>query len=142
MSLLPRSSFFDTDRFLNNFWAPMSGEPETAGSFFTPRVDIRDKDDHYEITAELPGVDKNDINVTLVNGILTLEAETHKEDKQEEDGKLIRHERRFGKFMRSFNLGGDVQEGDISANFKDGVLWLKAPKREEAIPTQRRIEIN
>jgi HSP20 family protein len=142
MSLLPRASLFDTDRFLNNFWAPVSGDAESAGSFFSPRVDISEHQGHYEISAELPGFDKKDIQVTLNEGVLTLQAESSKEEKQEQDGKLIRQERRYGKFMRSFNLGGEVNEGDISANFKDGVLLLTVPKRADTAPTARQISIN
>ena len=142
MSLIPRGSFFDTDRFFNDFWAPVSKEGEPAASFFAPRVDIKEKGDHYEITAELPGVKKEDIHITLQDGVLTLQAETHQEDREEKEGKIIRQERRYGKFMRSFNLGGDVHEDDISASFSDGVLCLKAPKLKEEVPTQRRIEIS
>jgi HSP20 family protein len=141
MSLIPRGSFLDSDRFLNDFWAPVARDSEAAGAFFAPRVDIHDNDDHYEISAELPGVDKKDIHVTLADGVLTLEAETSREDKEEKEGKVIRQERRYGKFMRSFNLGGDVQEGDITASFKDGVLVLKAPKLKEVEPRHRRIDI-
>ena len=142
MSLIPRNSLFDTDRFLNDFWAPASRDAETGASFFAPRVDIKDKQDHYEITAELPGVDRDNIHVTLHDGVLTLEAHSEQEDKEEKEGKVIRQERRYGRFMRSFNLGPDVHEADISANFKDGVLALRAPKRKEVPPAQRRIEIS
>jgi HSP20 family protein len=142
MALIPRGSFFDSDRMFNDFFAPVSREGESRESFFAPRVDIIDKDDHYEITAELPGVDKDDIHVTLTDGVLTLEAETSSEEKEEKEGKVIRQERRYGRFMRSFNLGGDVHEEDISASFKDGVLKLKAPKLKEIPPAERRILID
>lgn len=141
MSLIPRGSFFDSDRFLNDFWAPVAREGESAAAFFAPRVDIKDKDDHYEITAELPGIRKEDIHVTLIDGVLTLEAETRKEEQEEKEGKVIRQERRYGRFMRSFNLGGDVHEEDINASFSDGVLCLRAPKLREQAPALRRIDI-
>ncbi len=142
MSLIPRGSFFDTDRYFDDFWAPVRREGESAQAFFAPRVDVKDKNDHFEITAELPGVDKDDIHLTLADGVLTLEAEARQEDKEEKDGKIIRQERRYGKMMRSFNLGSEVHEADISAEFKDGVLKLRAPKRTEPAPTTRRISIN
>ena len=142
MSLIPRGSFFDSDRFMDDFWTPLRREGEATSAFFAPRVDIKDKDDHFEITAELPGVAKDDIHLTLADGVLTLEAETRQEDKEEKDGKIIRQERRYGKLMRSFNLGSEVHEEDISADFKDGVLTLKAPKRAEPAPTTRRISVN
>ena len=140
MSLVPRSSLFDIDRFFNDQW-PRVADPE-LGDFFAPRVDIKDADDHYEITAELPGVKKEDIQIHVKDGILTLEAETTQEDKEEKEGKIIRQERRYGKFLRSFNLGGDVQEEDIKASFKDGVLKLEAPKVVEKPVERRRITID
>ncbi|MFC6978164.1 Hsp20/alpha crystallin family protein [Microbulbifer taiwanensis] len=85
---------------------------------------------------------RDDINVTLENGVLTLEAEVHREEKEEREGRVIRQERRYGKFMRSFNLGEDVSEEEIDASFKDGVLKLKVPKHEERQPQRKRIEIH
>lgn len=140
MSLIPRNNLFHMDRFLDDFWAPAGGDG-TMGTFFTPRVDVRDRDDHYEITAELPGVNKDDIQVHLKDGVLTLEAESRQEDKEEKDGRVIRQERRYGKFLRSFNLGGQVSESDIKASFNDGVLKLRAPKVKEQAPERRRIEV-
>jgi HSP20 family protein len=141
MSLVPRNNLFDMDQFFNEFLAP-GATRSRAGTFFAPSVDIREVDDHYEITAELPGVKKEDIHVHVVDGVLTLEAETSQEDREEKEGKLIRQERRYGKFMRSFNLGSDVHEGDIKASFEDGVLTLQAPKIVEQPPQRRRIEVS
>lgn len=140
MSLVPRSTFFDIDRFFGDFW-PTAAESE-LGTFFAPRVDIKEMDDHYEITAELPGVAKDDIQLHVKDGVLTLEAETRQEKKEEKEGKVIRQERRYGKFLRSFNLGGDVKEEDIKASFKDGVLKLEAPKMVEKPVERRRISID
>ncbi len=140
MSLIPRSNLFDIDRFFGDSW-PQQYESR-GGSFFAPRVDIKEANNHYEITAELPGVAKEDIHVHVKDGVLTLEAETSKEDKEEKDGKVIRQERRYGKYMRSFNLGTDIQEEDIKASFKDGVLKLEAPKQVPKQPERRRISVD
>lgn len=140
MSLVPRSSLFDIDRFFNDSW-PRVTEAE-MGEFFAPKVDIKEVDDHYQITAELPGISRENIHVHVKDGILTLEAENSQEEKEEKEGRVIRQERRYGKFMRSFNLGGEVQEEDIKASFKDGVLTLEAPKVKEKVPERRRIEIS
>jgi HSP20 family protein len=143
MSLIPRNNLFDLDRFFNDSW-PQSSNSQAA-TFFAPRVDIKEAGDHYEITAELPGVDKKDIQVHVRDGILTLEAETTKEEKEKKEkkgDKIIRQERRYGKFMRSFNLGADVSEADIKASFKDGVLRLEAPKIVEKVQERRRINIS
>lgn len=140
MSLIPRSNLFDIDRFFNDAWPQLAGSD--TSTFFSPRVDIEEADGHYEITAELPGVKKDDIQVHVRDGILTLEAETTQEDKEEKKGRVIRQERRYGKFMRSFNLGADVKESDIKATFNDGVLKLEAPKVAEKEPERRRIEVS
>ena len=142
MTLIPRGNFYDLDKFFDDFWSPSRRTGDSVDTFFAPRVDIKELNDHYEVTAELPGVKKEDVHITLEDGILSLEAETSQEDKEEEaDGRVIRQERRYGKYRRSFNLGGNVHEEDISASFEDGVLKLAAPKAKEEAPVQRRIEI-
>lgn len=139
MNLVPRRSVFDVDSFFDNLWAPVQGAG--APTAFSPRVDVKDKDDKVEISAELPGVKKDDIDVTLENGILTLTAESRQEDTEEKEGRVVRQERRYGKYMRSFDLGTGVKEDDIKANFADGVLTLTAPKAKERAPESRRIQI-
>ena len=141
MNLIPRSSLFDFDSLFDDLWAPLRPSTESTNAAFMPRVDVRDNKDNFEISAELPGVNKDDIHVTLNNGVLTLTAESHQEDKEEKEGKVIRQERRYGKYVRSFNVGTGVQENDIHASFKDGVLKLTAPKAKQTAPETRRIEI-
>ncbi len=141
MKLIPRSRFFDVDPFTDDFWAPLRRSQSSMNSFFSPQVDIVEHDDHYEISAEMPGLKKEDIQITLEDGLLRLEAETKQEDKEEKEGKIIRQERRYGKYMRSFDLGKNVHKEDIKASFEDGILKLTAPKVAEEVPQQRRIDI-
>ena len=141
MSLVPRDSLFDLDNLFNHFWSPVVSK-EMSADFFSPRVDIKEKKKKYEITADLPGVDKDDLSVTLEDGVLTIEASTNEEKTEEEDGKVIRKERRSGKFMRSFNLGLDVKEADVSARFKDGVLTLTVPKAEASVSKPKKINVS
>ena len=141
MSLIPRDSLFDLDNLFNHFWSPVVSK-EMSADFFSPRVDIKEKKKKYEITADLPGVDKDDLSVTLEDGVLTIEASTNEEKTEEEDGKVIRKERRSGKFMRSFNLGLDVKEADVSARFKDGVLTLTVPKAEASVSKPKKINVS
>ena len=138
MNLLPRNSLFDIDQVFDNWFS--SGLPAAENGFFAPRVEVKEKKKQYVIKAELPGVKKEDIHVTLKNGVLTIEAESEQEDKEEKDGKVIRQERRYGKFMRSFSVGDNVREEDIKAKFDDGLLKLEVPKDEKA-DQPRRIEI-
>lgn len=142
MSLVPRGSLFDLDNLFDQLVSPSRALGEGKEGFFSPRIDVSETADSYEISAELPGVSKDDINITLEEGVLTLEAEVHREEKKEKEGRVIRQERRYGKYMRSFNLGADVSETDIDASFRDGVLTLKAPKREPSQPQRQRIEIH
>lgn len=139
MNLLPRQSLFDMDQLFDNWFS--SGLPATENGFFAPRVEVKEKKNRYLITAELPGVKKEDIHVTLENGILTIEAESNQEDKEEKDGKVIRQERRYGKLMRSFSVGNNVKQEDIKAKLDDGLLKLEVPKGKEA-DQPRRIEIS
>ena len=141
MSLVPRGNFFDIDRFFDDIWAPGRQESSPVGSFFAPRVDIMEHDDHYEITAEIPGIKKEDIHISLENGVLRIEAETNQEEKEEKEGKVIRQERRYGKYVRSFDLGNSVHQEDIKAAFEDGILKLTAPKVAEEVPQQRQFDI-
>lgn len=137
MNLIPRRSVFDIDSIFDNFWSPL----QPTGGTFSPRVDVRDKGNEVEISAELPGVKKEDINITLDNGILTLTAETRHEEKEEKQGRVIRQERRYGKYLRSFDLGSGVRENDIRATFSDGILTLTAPKSQEQAPETKHIPI-
>lgn len=142
MKLVPKN-FFERNRLLDDFWSPVMWDEDYMEEFFAPKVDVKDCKDHYEINAELPGVKKDDIKVSLVDGVLILEAEVKKEDKEEKAGKYIRQERHYGKMMRRFNLGEDVKEEDIDAKFKDGVLKLRAPKLDEkTVAKERRIAVH
>ena len=142
MSLVPRNSLFDFDNILDHFFVPSVGASKSNKAFFSPRVDIKENDNNYEVTAELPGVKKEDIHITLDNGVLSIEAETKQEEKEEKEGKVIRQERRYGKFMRSFTVGNAVNEADIYASFENGILTLKAPKTPEDTPSVKRIAID
>jgi len=144
MKLIPRDTMLNFDDFVEQFFNPGQPRGESRSGFFSPRVDIRERKDSYEISAEMPGIRKEDLDVTLENGVLTLEAEVHQESQQEgdEEHRVLRQERRYGKFTRSFNLGEDIKEEDIDATFKDGVLTLTIPKAEPKKPVSHRIQIH
>lgn len=141
MSLIPRNPLFELDRFFDNPWLSLNAEGSELGTF-APKVDVKEQDGSYLISAELPGVNKDDVQVSLENGVLTLEAETKQENKEEKEGKVIRQERRYGKFLRSFDLGQQVKEEDIEAHFENGVLSLKAPKASKEESQPKRIQIS
>jgi len=138
MNLLPRDHFSGFELLFDNFFP---SRLQSDKNFFIPKVDIHEKEDSYEILADLPGVKKEDINVSLQNGVLSIEASMNREDTEEKEGKVIRKERHSGSFMRSFNIGSNVQQEDINANFENGVLTLIAPKLGETSSDHKKIEI-
>jgi len=97
---------------------------------WNPAVDLYEKDDHFMIKAELPGVDKNDIKIDLKDRLLTLSGERTYDNEVKEEN-YYRRERSFGKFQRAFTLPADVDSDKIKAEFKDGVLQIEVPKPEE-----------
>ena len=105
------------------------------------RTDIQDAGDHYLLKADLPGMNKEDIELKLEHNMLTISAK-HEEKKEEskEDGTYICRERRVGSFQRTFDMTG-IQEDAISASYENGVLTLTLPKQSEAPKTSSTISI-
>lgn len=141
MSLIPHDSIFDFDKSFEGFFAPISTASLSTQTSFTPKVDIKDTKTGYTIVADLPAVKKEDLHVTLEDGILSIEASTSNEHTEKDGEKIIRQERFSGSLFRSFNLGKNIHESDISANFRDGVLTLKIPKAKKSLPEKRKIAI-
>jgi HSP20 family protein len=94
-----------------------------------PSVDISETDTEYTITGELPGVNKNDVSITVQNGMLTIQGERRHEAEQK-GKKYHRVECCYGSFMRSFRVPDDADEGKVKAEFKDGMLNISMPKSE------------
>ncbi|WP_373188129.1 Hsp20/alpha crystallin family protein [Halopseudomonas sp.] len=105
-----------------------------------PAVDIAEKDDSYEITAELPGMDQKDIEIKMSNDSLIIKGEK-KEDKEEKRKGYHLSERRYGSFQRVFNLPSGVNEEKIEAKFSKGVLRVSLPKKPEAIKKDKVVPI-
>lgn len=105
------------------------------------RTDIKDEGDHFLLEADLPGFRKEDIDLHLQDGLLTITAK-HDEtsEHKDENGKYVCRERRVGSFTRSFNVSG-IQEDAISASYENGVLKLTLPKQGEPEPQSRKIAI-
>ncbi|MBN2290539.1 MAG: Hsp20/alpha crystallin family protein [Candidatus Glassbacteria bacterium] len=104
------------------------------------RVDLVEKDDHYVISAELPGVKSEDLNISVDNDVLTISAEKRDEFEGQEGG-VYRRERSFGRVSRSFQLGSQVDVDKIDAEYKDGVLKLTLPKVEKAKPREVKVKV-
>lgn len=97
------------------------------------KTDIKEKSDGYELVMDLPGFTKDEVQATLENGYLTVQAEKglDKEDKEKETGHYIRKERYAGAMSRSFYVGDEVTQADIKARYEDGILRLSVPKKEK-----------
>lgn len=135
----------DLDRVLDGFLRPVRWVEEAAGALAFP-LDVNERADEYLIAAELPGVKKDDINVTLENGVLTISAESKSEQTEKEGerptSRLVRQERRYGKYVRSLRLGTQINERAIKASYKDGVLQLTLPKVEEVKPKKISVSVD
>jgi HSP20 family protein len=105
-----------------------------------PAVDIVEKDNAYEVTADLPGIDEKNIEVKLSDGSLTIRGEK-KEEKEEKKKDYYLHERHFGSFERSFRLPETVDTDKIEASFKKGVLTVTLPKKLEAQKPAKKIDV-
>ena len=107
------------------------------------KTDIREKDDNYEVSVDLPGFKKEEITVELDNGYLTISAAKGLDKDENKKGKLIRQERYAGSMTRSFYIGDNVEKGDIEATYRHGVLTLTVPKKalEKKIPEKNLIAI-
>lgn len=137
MMLVPRrgnfdlfDDFFDEDEFI----------PKREKNLM--KTDIKEDKNRYLLDIDLPGFEKENINLSLKDGYLNVSAETKKEEKNN-DEKMVRRERFYGKCSRSFYVGDNIREEDIHAEFKNGILKVEVPKKEEIKnkDTIKRIEI-
>ena len=125
MMLMPRRNNFDVfDDFFRDDFIPK----KDSGLM---KTDIKESKDKYIIHMDLPGYSKDNINISLKDGYLSISAKVEKEDNDEDNERFIRRERFVGECSRSFYVGEDVSEEDISAEFKDGILKIDIPKKDE-----------
>ena len=104
-------------------------------------LDVVEEKEQYVLKADLPGITKEDIKVSVENGILTIEGE-RKSEAEQKDKQYHRVERSYGRFVRSLNVGTHVDTSKIKANYKDGVLELIVPKAEETKPKTVDIQVS
>jgi len=132
----------DFGNMFEGFFRPVASGLEAFDKDLRPATDIVERDNDYLVKTDLPGVKKEDIQVTVDNGILTISAET-KEEKEEKNGEnVIRKERCYGKYTRSMSLNHQVNENKVSANYHDGVLELVLPKLEAVKPKKVAINVH
>ncbi len=107
---------------------------------WSPKVNIVENEKGYTISAELPGVSKDDIDIDLKDNTLSIKGEKKVKTKDETEN-YIRVESSYGKFERSFNVSDDIDRNSVNASFKDGVLTLVLNKKEESKPKQIKVEV-
>ena len=137
MMLIPRKNDFDV-------WEDFFSDP-----FFDRhenkimKTDIKEHKDNYELEVDLPGFDKKDIKIAVDNGYLTISAHNEQQNDEKEHGKYVRRERYFGECSRSYYVGDAVKTEDVKATFKNGILDVEIPKKEEKqeIPEKKYVEI-
>ena len=107
------------------------------------KTDIKEKGDNYIIEMDLPGYEKENINLELKDGYLTVSAKVEKENNSDENERYVHKERFYGECSRNFFVGEDVTEEDIHAEFKNGMLKICIPKMEtkKELPQAKKIEI-
>ena len=107
---------------------------------WTPRVNVEEQEDRFEITAEVPGMKKEDIDIEVQDNVLTIKGERRFE-KEEEDASYHICERSCGTFQRAFTLPENVKSDDIEAEYQDGILKLALPKVEPQKPKEIKVEV-
>jgi HSP20 family protein len=136
----------EMNRLFDNFFEPVPrsmpalwGDTGRTGEIM-PQMDVKETDTAITVEAELPGLDEKNVNVTLADGILTIKGEKS-EDKKEEREDYHVTERRYGSFQRSLRLPEAIDDAKVEAHFDKGVLRVVVPKKADAQPRERRIEI-
>ena len=131
---------------LNRIFGRTAARDETGRELlkvgdWAPSVDISETGESYMIMAEIAGVKKEDVQVTIEGGMLTIQGERKREN-EEKDRKYHRVERFYGSFLRSFHVPEDADENSVKAEFKDGMLNIMLPKSEKAKPKAINISVS
>ena len=132
--------FSSLQREINRTFEDFLGFGSEGITTFRPSIDVNETDEAYEVTAELPGMEKKDITVTVENGLVTLRGEK-RVDREEKKKNYHFTERSYGSFQRALRLPGEVDADKINAHFERGVLHVLLPKTAETRRNVRRIEV-
>jgi HSP20 family protein len=132
----------EIDRMFSDFVSTWDLTPWAAesGGQLVPKMDIAETDTGYELTADLPGVEEKDVDVSVADGVLRIKGE-RKSEKEEKKKNYHRVERSFGRFERAISLPEGVDENKIAASFKQGVLKVTVPKSAKAKESTKKIEV-
>ncbi len=140
-TLMTRSGLFDDffrDVAPGFFIKPLHGDALPAASQI--RIDVKETDKEFAVHAEIPGVSKDDIHVSIEGSVVSLRAEIKQQDTQTEGEKVLRTERYYGSVARSFQLPVEIDETKAKAKYENGVLLLTLPKKISATPQRLMID--
>jgi HSP20 family protein len=129
----------EVGRLFDGLLSDVDGDGNFMASW-SPRADVRENNESFVIEAELPGVNKSDVKITLHENVLTVKGEK-KQEKEEKENNFHRIERSYGSFERSFSLPTNVKSDKIDAAYKDGVLTITLPKVEESKPKEIQVKV-
>lgn len=123
----------ELDNLFQGFFRPLRRGADSAGTA-VPAMDVTERENDYVIRMDMPGVSREDIDITLADGILTISGEVRRQHEEKSGDRVIREERCYGKVSRSVRLGSHIDDKKVAANYKDGVLEVTLPKAEEVRP--------
>ena len=129
----------DMDRLFDGLWS--NGQGAAREAVWRPSVDIAETDSDFVLTADLPGIAREDLDLTVVDGRLTIKGQRRRESDSKE-GNVHRVERAHGTFTRAFDLPAAIDPETVAATYKDGVLTVTVPKAEEARPKQIEVKVS
>lgn len=132
--------FEEMRRMMEDFWMTPFDALGRWGDGFVPKVDVKEQDKDIVVSAELPGLDQKDIDVTVSKDSVRIAGEKKHEEEKEEKG-YYRRETSYGTFERVIDLPTEIDEDKAEAEFSKGVLTIRLPKSEEAQAKQRKIKI-
>ena len=139
--LSPWGPLRDLEGQFNRLFGELNRDYDLFDRGWSPAVDLKENEQGYTLEADLPGLKKEDIDVTVVDNVVSLKGERKQESETKEKG-YHRIERRYGSFERSFEIPGGFDASRIEAHFDNGVLRITLPKREEAKPKQVEVKVN
>ena len=137
----PWGLFSDVDGILRGFYDSPVSTWNTSADSRRLAMDVIEDETTYVVTADMPGISRDEVSVTIDKNVLTISAES-KDEISQNKRKVLRHERYSGKYARSLRLGEDIDEDQVSAEYRDGVLRLAIPKKAAVAPRQVDVKID
>jgi HSP20 family protein len=130
------------NRVFGRFPLTREMDKDTMVAFdWAPSVDISESSEEFVIKAEIPGVNKDDVKVSIDDGVVSIQGE-RKQEKEEKDKKFHRVERSYGSFLRTFSLPSNIDDAKVQAQFKDGLLTVRLPKSASAKPKTVEVKVS